>query len=356
MAELGQTNDPKALIPGDSATLNNTALALRNYGDLLVLAGQGLQRIDTSAGWSGPAADAFRGAFHGQPGKWIQAGDAFHEAATALYSYADALERAQGQAGDAIDLWASGTANHQTAQSTLAAARNDVAGAGEAADAAVGQARDLAPPKPSLWSEFTSDAGSFLSGTVHTLEGVGEGVVNDFASIGNAALHDPGHVIEALGGIGLTVLSGGGEAGGFLLDATGLGAVVGVPLNAVSAAGITAGVGLTGVGIAGILGDAMGPDRVDIMHSESSSDSGGPPPRSYSSNVSKISKQTGYTSKQINDAIHGVKGQGGWRGLGVNKNPDVVVDTTTGEVYVKMQDGEPSDDSIGNIYDYLPEE
>lgn len=238
----------------------------------------------------------------------------------------------------------------------LAEARSGLTNVGNTAETAVGKARDLAPPKPSLWSQLTSDVGSFLSGAGQTLENAGAGIVNDVASVGNAALHDPGHVLEALGGAGLTVLSGGGEVGGFVLDATGIGAVVGVPANALSAAGITAGVGLTGVGIAGILGDAMGPDRVDIMHTESSADSGGQPPRSYSSNVGKIARQIGYTPKQINDAIHGVKSQGGWHGLGVNKNPDVIVDTTTGEVYVKTQDGEPSDDSIGNIYDYLPEE
>lgn len=64
----------------------------------------------------------------------------------------------------------------------------------------------------------------------------------------------------------------------------------------------------------------------------------------------------GYTPRQVNDAIHAVKGQGGWRGLGGNKNPDVVVDTSTGEVYPKLPDGAPSDDSIGNVFDYLPEE
>lgn len=356
MAELGQTNDPTALIPGDPGTINSTALALRDYGDLLQLAGQGLQRIDTSAGWTGPAADAFRNVFRGQPGKWLQAGDAFHDAATALHSYVDSLEWAQGQAAYAIDLWASGAANHQAAQATLAAARSVLDSAGNTANTVVGRARDMAPPKPGFWSQVGSDVGSFLSGTEHTLENVGEGIVNDAASLGNAALHDPGNLLEAVGGMALTVLSGSGEVGGFVLDATGVGALIGASINALSAAGIATGVGLTGVGIAGILGDAAGPDRVNIMHSESSSDGGGQPPRSYSSNVGKIAKQTGYTPKQINDAIHGVKGQGGWRGLGVNKNPDIVVDTTTGEVYVELQNGETSDDSIGNIYDYLPEE
>jgi hypothetical protein len=34
----------------------------------------------------------------------------------------------------------------------------------------------------------------------------------------------------------------------------------------------------------------------------------------------------------------------------------MVVDTNTGEVYPKMPGGGVSNDSIGNIYDYLPDE
>jgi hypothetical protein len=62
----------------------------------------------------------------------------------------------------------------------------------------------------------------------------------------------------------------------------------------------------------------------------------------------------GYTTKQIQDAIHRVKNQSGWRGNGGNRNPDVFVDDVTGEVYPQLPDGTPGGDSIGNIYDYLP--
>lgn len=62
------------------------------------------------------------------------------------------------------------------------------------------------------------------------------------------------------------------------------------------------------------------------------------------------------SEKQINDAIHAVKAYGGWRGIGANKNPDVVIDTSTGEVYVQMPNGEVSDESIGNILDELDED
>lgn len=67
-----------------------------------------------------------------------------------------------------------------------------------------------------------------------------------------------------------------------------------------------------------------------------------------------IAKATGYSVKQIKDAIHKVKAQGAWRGIGGNKNPDMLVDPKTGEVHPQMPDGSPGD-SIGNIFDHLPE-
>ncbi len=102
MAELGATNDPKALVPGDADTLDGTVQMLNSYGDMLAEAGTGLQRIDTADGWSGTAADGFRKAFQGQPGKWIEAGGAFHSAAQGVGNYLNTLTWAQGQAADAI--------------------------------------------------------------------------------------------------------------------------------------------------------------------------------------------------------------------------------------------------------------
>ncbi|MEU9034345.1 polymorphic toxin-type HINT domain-containing protein [Streptomyces sp. NPDC048352] len=65
-----------------------------------------------------------------------------------------------------------------------------------------------------------------------------------------------------------------------------------------------------------------------------------------------IAQATGYSVKQVKDAIHKVKAQGGWRGIGGNKNPDMLVDPRTGEVYPQMPDGSPGE-SIGNIFEYL---
>lgn len=104
-ADLGETGDPRELIPGNPASLTSTYLAWRQYGDALHQAGTGLNRIDTTDGWSGAAGDAFRAKFQGQPGTWLEAGDCFHDAAAAWERYTSTLEWAQGRAAEAIRQW-----------------------------------------------------------------------------------------------------------------------------------------------------------------------------------------------------------------------------------------------------------
>jgi len=71
---------------------------------------------------------------------------------------------------------------------------------------------------------------------------------------------------------------------------------------------------------------------------------------------SRIARATGYTSRQIGRAIESVKQGASWRGVGSMRNPDVWIDSDTGEVYPPLPGGEPADDSIGNIFDYLPDQ
>jgi hypothetical protein len=82
-------------------------------------------------------------------------------------------------------------------------------------------------------------------------------------------------VFALLGGIGLATVSAGGDAAGFVLDATGIGAVVGVPLNAVSTAGLAAGAAVAGSGATSIIRAAAGPDRVTVMQASSNDGGGG---------------------------------------------------------------------------------
>ncbi|MFG2530093.1 putative T7SS-secreted protein [Streptomyces sp. NPDC048516] len=264
MTGLGHSGGAKALIPGNAASLRRTQSALQAYGDLLHRAGEGLRRIDTSGGWSGDAADAFHKVYHGQPSKWLRAGDAFHDAAKAMDAYIATLVWAQREAEGALRLWDSGEDHHDAAKEKLDNAFSQWDTAGQTAAILVGQARDLAPPEPGFWSELGDDIGSFLSDAGHVAKEVGETLLTDLASVGNAMLQDPGSVGQALGGIGLATLGAGGEVAGAALDVTGIGAAIGVPAAAVSATAIAGGLGMAGNGLNNIIHDAAGPDRVNM--------------------------------------------------------------------------------------------
>jgi len=298
--ELAQTDDPKQLVPGDVGAVTGTMWAMRSYGDVLKEAGTGLARIDTEEGWHGEAADQFRSRFHGEPGRWIEAGDCFHGAADALDSYASTLQWAQQQAGDAIRTWNQGQADTATARTEharqvqqaqaehqptdipfqdpgeagreaarriLASARSQLRTAGDTAQRTVGAARDKAPKKPGFWSKV----GNVLGGIGHGLENAGADVVNALASVGNAALHHPGDVALAAGGALLAAASAGADGAGVALDATGVGAVAGVPINVVSTAGVVAGAGLAAAATGDLLHHAASDDSVSPMNSNADS-------------------------------------------------------------------------------------
>lgn len=305
MAQLGETSDPRELVPGSPDSLTTTAQSLLAYGDVLVEAGEGLAKIDTEDGWRGPAGDAFRDRFHGQPARWTEAGNEFHTAANALYDYLHTLRAAQQRAAEAITQYARGEtattnaknahdrqvseargrgdnteipfadpgeADRAAARATLDTARGNVETAGHTAAALVRKATESAPERPGFWSKV----GDFLGDVGDGLVDGGKTVVNDLASFGNAMIQHPGDSAAMLGGMLLAGVSAGGEGLGVALDATGVGAVAGVPLNVVSAAGITAGVGLAGAGAVDLAQHATSDSQVEPlrMNSEGSGTGG----------------------------------------------------------------------------------
>ncbi|MCP2320381.1 hypothetical protein APR12_005762 [Nocardia amikacinitolerans] len=94
-------------------------------------------------------------------------------------------------------------------------------------------------------------------------------------------------------------------------------------------------------------------DADDAEDINSGSPSGAFTNASLTTKVNKIASYYGVPAEEVRQAIHKIKSQGAWRGDGANRNPDVVVDLDTGEVYVKLPGGEVSEDSIGNIRDEL---
>jgi hypothetical protein len=285
MAELGETADPNQLVPGNAANITATAQALRTRAGELEQAGVGLSRIDTTDGWSGPAGDAFRSKFHGQPSSWLTAGDSFLDAATALDTYASTLTWAQGQAQQAIDAWntaqtatKNAQAQYQTyqqqggtqpfqdpgeigraaAKKILDNARTNLENAGNTAAATVGTARDRAPEKPGFWSKVGHVADEIGA----DLENAGGEVVNALASVGNAMLHHPGDVAEMAGGALLAAAGVVGVGASGLLDATVVLSPAGVALGGVSVLGVGAGATMAMAGARDVSAHAGGDDEV----------------------------------------------------------------------------------------------
>jgi hypothetical protein len=102
--ELGQTGDPRALIPGAPETIEADAAALAGHGKCVEQVGQNLRTIDVGD-WRGDAGTRFAEVWAAEPPKWLKVADAVGLAATALSGYAGILRWAQGQAAAAIELW-----------------------------------------------------------------------------------------------------------------------------------------------------------------------------------------------------------------------------------------------------------
>ncbi|MFF4596750.1 Hint domain-containing protein [Amycolatopsis sp. NPDC001319] len=77
------------------------------------------------------------------------------------------------------------------------------------------------------------------------------------------------------------------------------------------------------------------------------------PEGKFVSKEARIAKSLDRSVREVKDAIHAVKRQG--KLGGARSNPDIMVDVNTGEVHTKLPCGCPSEDSIGNIHDYLPD-
>lgn len=330
------TSTPTELIPGNPGSLEQTARELATWGKALGLAAEGLSRIDTSAGWSGRAADQFRKVFDNQPGKWKTAADAFDAAAGALTTYAGVLERAQGQAATAIKTWNAG--DHQSAQQTLNNARSDLSTAAATASRAIGRARDLAPPKPGWLSELGHDIEDVASSAWHETVKVGEDTLGVLASLGNAIIHDPAADVETAAGLGLIVLGLGGDTIGTAVAATGIGAIPGVAIDVGSTAAIIAGAGAAGIGVAQLGRDAAGPDRVNMSQSGSGGGSGSSeylndlPPSARTTGdedyiFQRLKRYNGIDPKTASDRLHAIKAAFGLGGA------DNVVFDMSGNVY-----------------------
>ncbi|MBV2353567.1 hypothetical protein KUM39_04205 [Streptomyces sp. J2-1] len=121
--DLGSTDDPKDLVPGDTGKLTALATALTGWSKKFDKVGDGLRELKIP-GWTGQASDAFWPTLAKEKANWYLASDSMSGAAGAVTAYASTLSWAQKQALTAIHQWKSG--DHSAAETTLAAARKQL--------------------------------------------------------------------------------------------------------------------------------------------------------------------------------------------------------------------------------------
>ncbi|MFD5737225.1 putative T7SS-secreted protein [Streptomyces sioyaensis] len=102
--QLGETDDPKELIHGDVAKINESAAHLKDFYAAFERVGQGIRKLDAGS-WKGKAADSFHEKFDVHPKQWMRTADACEAAWKALDSYADTVSWAQKKAQSAINAW-----------------------------------------------------------------------------------------------------------------------------------------------------------------------------------------------------------------------------------------------------------
>ncbi|MFI5501006.1 putative T7SS-secreted protein [Nocardia asteroides] len=182
--ELGQTSDPKELVRGDVAKINEVTEHLGTIGTAINQTGDALRKIDV-ADWSGEAASAFHDEYSKQPKLWWDGADAMAKAKTALDAWSHEVTAAQNKASDAIAKWEAAdreerdrknewnaktdeqrdgktltdtwTSLREEAKAILTGARTQRDAAADTAAAAITAATDTAPTEPPFLSRWGSN-------------------------------------------------------------------------------------------------------------------------------------------------------------------------------------------------------
>lgn len=317
---LSDAGSATALIPGDPDALNALASSFSAFSVELGDGAQIVAAAQVSTSWSGVAASTFEAAQKEQPSRLTGAADSFHAAAGALRSYANALADAQRLAGVALRTYQDaehqsarwdqanqaarraatatspapdpgadpGAAGRQQAESMLDSARADLGDAAAVLVRALDHAKGAAPKKPGFFSRLWHDATHLASDVWHDTEQVGNWLWQhggeQIANTVEYALQHPLDDLHLLGDAGLEALgilglaaTGLDEAAGVALDATGVGAIVGVPVN-------IAGVALATVSVGAMAGGAIDAgSTLSRMYNEANADDdSGPTPPSGS--------------------------------------------------------------------------
>ncbi|TNC22474.1 putative T7SS-secreted protein [Amycolatopsis alkalitolerans] len=154
-AELGQTTDPRELIPGQPEQIANDLRDLVANIAKIGTVGDGLRGVDPGQ-WTGQGADVFRDVFGQEPPKWFSAVDLVSRGGQALADFGDVLTWGQSEAQRAIEMYTQAVAASRAAADqynvratqasaagqTLAPFQDPGAGPAQAAQDVLANARD----------------------------------------------------------------------------------------------------------------------------------------------------------------------------------------------------------------------
>lgn len=129
-AELGQTTNPKDLIPGEPEQIANDLRSLVGNIDQVGSTGDGLRGVDPGQ-WTGDGASAFREAFGAQPPQWFQAVDLIGQGGQSLADFGDVLTWGQSEAQRAIEMHTQAQAASRAAAAEYNAQSTQTASAGQ---------------------------------------------------------------------------------------------------------------------------------------------------------------------------------------------------------------------------------
>ncbi|MDZ5143998.1 alpha/beta hydrolase [Microbacterium testaceum] len=110
MAELGQTEDPTALVPGSIGEIEAIIAMCRRRADVAGDAADTVGRKKSIDDWAGTAADAYAEKVARLTRAWTDAQDALSRVAVAMRAYRSALAQAQQRAAIAVTVWEYGEA------------------------------------------------------------------------------------------------------------------------------------------------------------------------------------------------------------------------------------------------------
>ncbi|WP_447913230.1 putative T7SS-secreted protein [Microbacterium phyllosphaerae] len=287
--ELGQTQSPTDLVPGSGSDVRAAAEAWKARGTEATRVRDDLATLDDDGTWKGAAYDAYLERFERQLLHWKRAGEWLRAGASALFTWADAVQWAQDEADRAITLW---NEAEQQAAAALTAHRAHVremrVGQGlrhpdadvpfiDPSGPAHDEAREVlfnarmtlevyardcairldeaadAARMPLTDAEAATQTQHAMTEAIFTLAVVQpfQATMDMLAISAQTLWEHPDIILELLGGAATFLGGAAVAAGGGAITITGVGALAGAPALAV------AGVGVAGAG-ATMMGDAAG--------------------------------------------------------------------------------------------------